>query len=352
MAFVFYLTALYSLSQFVVAQPSTTVKTISTTTRPIQCLNGGSCDVESTGVCARCSCALGYSGLFCEVTLLRLDGNITYRNENSQNTTSTNITAVNDMIRSTSASVREVGSSVDQQDATNIRIFFSIYLDRPSPPINSTAQAKYFNDAVQRIFSTDASIEAIFGPGSKVQFVGTVVDVNECSSDLDDCSPQAQCIETVPGFRCACLEGYKGKGRICEVITCRLYDMPSTPVLGTRTITLPDGRVVTNPSNELPYKTTIEFGCQRYYELLDPSTGEAAVPVVECGLEGWSASDVSCGMELGFRVALGASAVSSFIIISIIACFVTDYCVKKEKKAKARENDDQVELSFETVDHN
>ena len=42
-----------------------------------------------------------------------------------------------------------------------------------------------------------------------------LADINECSQDLDDCSRFARCVNTAGSYRCVCLPGYQGNGRVC-----------------------------------------------------------------------------------------------------------------------------------------
>ena len=43
-------------------------------------------------------------------------------------------------------------------------------------------------------------------------------DVNECVDGLDDCSPDARCINTAGSFDCDCLPAFEGNGRVCTAI--------------------------------------------------------------------------------------------------------------------------------------
>ena len=40
-------------------------------------------------------------------------------------------------------------------------------------------------------------------------------DIDECSENLDSCSPDAQCMNTVGSFSCRCMTGYEGNGFEC-----------------------------------------------------------------------------------------------------------------------------------------
>ena len=41
-------------------------------------------------------------------------------------------------------------------------------------------------------------------------------DIDECALDLDNCSPNANCTNTVGSFTCQCLPGFTGDGVECE----------------------------------------------------------------------------------------------------------------------------------------
>lgn len=47
---------------------------------------------------------------------------------------------------------------------------------------------------------------------------------NECVEGNNDCSENAQCIDTPESFNCTCNDGFEGNGRICRGI----YAFPST----------------------------------------------------------------------------------------------------------------------------
>ena len=42
------------------------------------------------------------------------------------------------------------------------------------------------------------------------------LDLNECSSNSDDCHVNATCHNTVGSYTCSCKPGYKGDGRTCS----------------------------------------------------------------------------------------------------------------------------------------
>ena len=42
-----------------------------------------------------------------------------------------------------------------------------------------------------------------------------VPDINECTSDTDNCDMNAGCTNTPGSFTCACNQGYSGDGAIC-----------------------------------------------------------------------------------------------------------------------------------------
>jgi len=51
------------------------------------------------------------------------------------------------------------------------------------------------------------------------------LDVNECENGSANCSVDATCTNTVPGFNCTCNPGYQGDGFSCEgkQVSPRLY---------------------------------------------------------------------------------------------------------------------------------
>jgi hypothetical protein len=40
-------------------------------------------------------------------------------------------------------------------------------------------------------------------------------DIDECKAAVPPCNPNADCINTVGGFECACKAGYQGTGFVC-----------------------------------------------------------------------------------------------------------------------------------------
>ena len=47
-------------------------------------------------------------------------------------------------------------------------------------------------------------------------FICTYPDIDECSSDVDDCHNDANCTNTAGSFTCLCREGYTGNGTSCS----------------------------------------------------------------------------------------------------------------------------------------
>ena len=44
----------------------------------------------------------------------------------------------------------------------------------------------------------------------------TPADINDCELELDNCSPNAACTNTMGSFECECLSGFSGDGMTCE----------------------------------------------------------------------------------------------------------------------------------------
>ena len=44
-----------------------------------------------------------------------------------------------------------------------------------------------------------------------------LTDVNECADAADNnCSPNADCFDEIPGFMCMCRSGFSGNGVTCD----------------------------------------------------------------------------------------------------------------------------------------
>lgn len=43
-----------------------------------------------------------------------------------------------------------------------------------------------------------------------------IADINECAENLDDCHPDADCINTIGSYQCRCRPGFTGNGRQCQ----------------------------------------------------------------------------------------------------------------------------------------
>jgi len=63
-------------------------------------------------------------------------------------------------------------------------------------------------------------VEYIINNISLFAHVNTVVLINECAMELDNCDVNATCTDTTTGFQCACQSGYSGDG-----VTCTGKDM-------------------------------------------------------------------------------------------------------------------------------
>ncbi|MFO0745476.1 MAG: EGF domain-containing protein [Myxococcota bacterium] len=57
-------------------------------------------------------------------------------------------------------------------------------------------------------------------PGYKSGPNNTCVDVDECANNTDDCSVNAVCSNTPGGYRCTCKLGFEGTGAECQPIDC------------------------------------------------------------------------------------------------------------------------------------
>lgn len=54
--------------------------------------------------------------------------------------------------------------------------------------------------------------ESLSNVGYNILFV----DIDECTSDTDNCAEQATCIDNDGSFICTCNDGYTGNGMICD----------------------------------------------------------------------------------------------------------------------------------------
>ena len=41
-------------------------------------------------------------------------------------------------------------------------------------------------------------------------------DIDECASNQDDCHNKATCKNSDGSYKCTCIKGYKGDGKVCE----------------------------------------------------------------------------------------------------------------------------------------
>ena len=44
-------------------------------------------------------------------------------------------------------------------------------------------------------------------------------DIDECTSDTDNCDVNADCINTGGSFQCVCRAGYEGNGQVCTGVS-------------------------------------------------------------------------------------------------------------------------------------
>lgn len=50
----------------------------------------------------------------------------------------------------------------------------------------------------------------------KLEILITIVDVNECTGETDNCDDDATCTNTKGSFVCTCDQGYSGNGVTCS----------------------------------------------------------------------------------------------------------------------------------------
>ncbi len=51
---------------------------------------------------------------------------------------------------------------------------------------------------------------------NKCRVNGYSADIDECTEGTDNCNVNAECMNTVGSFTCACIEGFSGDGVDCE----------------------------------------------------------------------------------------------------------------------------------------
>ncbi|ORU94890.1 MAG: hypothetical protein A6F71_09895 [Cycloclasticus sp. symbiont of Poecilosclerida sp. M] len=51
---------------------------------------------------------------------------------------------------------------------------------------------------------------------SMLVIFAVVIDVDECESEVDECSDNAECFDTIGSYDCTCISGYFGNGTDCE----------------------------------------------------------------------------------------------------------------------------------------
>ena len=62
---------------------------------------------------------------------------------------------------------------------------------------------------------SDSSEHPLF---SKKTPIISILDINECELDLDNCNQQATCTNNLGSYSCACNTGWTGDGFSCEGI--------------------------------------------------------------------------------------------------------------------------------------
>ena len=50
----------------------------------------------------------------------------------------------------------------------------------------------------------------------EISFFHVRAEINECTTDVDDCHAQAICSNSVGSFSCTCHTGYTGNGKHCS----------------------------------------------------------------------------------------------------------------------------------------
>ncbi|XP_078484196.1 uncharacterized protein LOC100184807 [Ciona intestinalis] len=314
-----------------------------------QCLNGGTCLNSTLGTCNRCGCILGYGGPTCATLLVRIDGTLSYNDFLNVSNIVANTTALQRLLTDDLNTTVILTSPVVNGNLTTIS--YTTYAN----PNSSWVSPNFVNDLVARLrlkYATPVVVNAVFGPSSRHALNTFIIDVDECKSGLNSCNPLATCVNLSPSFKCKCFTGYVGDGMTCAAITCKQSAAPIKPSLATKTVYYPNNTVMLNPSEIVGYQTVIRYTCSKRYSLHTVSGGTSAL-IIACGSfpkyknTNWSGVEVTCNMDLAFRVAIIAAAVSGLIIVLMLGCFITQWCLKRERKARGNSSNDQEVLQFE-----
>uniref|UniRef100_H2YWV7 Sushi domain-containing protein n=1 Tax=Ciona savignyi TaxID=51511 RepID=H2YWV7_CIOSA len=211
----------------------------------------------------------------------------------------------------------------------------------PSPSWLNGSYLTVLEESISRKLALNQSVEALFGSAVQHTFASLVLDLNECLSGLGNCNSLAACTNSFPGFQCRCFNGYSGDDVTCTAITCSSRTAPPLPGLATQIAYYPNNTVISNPVGALPFGTTLRYTCLQRYKLRS-SSGATSNLVIRCGGSpsykntNWSGDDYACIMDLEFKVAIIASAASALIIILVIGLFISQWCIKRERKARKK----------------
>jgi len=212
---------------------------------------------------------------------------------------------------------------------SDIRISFFLHL-LPLP--TKDYQQEFDTNGLLTSFGDTSTINDIFSnslpPTASITALKATANINECHSpSTHSCSANADCFDQTVGYHCQCKLGYKGDGYNCTVIECDLSQAPKPVAYGATVIRDPAGNVIESTTGTVPYGTTLEFVCDKYYTpTAYGSSSYAEVSGSICGgspqdSTGWSGTDIQCTISFEFRIAIACSIVSSIVIIMIFRLF-------------------------------